>query len=246
MPQIPQEYVDSVVVLLSGPVGHEEATGTGFVMSVREDDLVTQRFFLVTCEHCRAVRTVARFNTKHTLEIGYSDWTASPDGADVMAYEITGWMGKDALAIGHINDGSIVQDHTRNFGVGVDLFMLGLLANETDRGTNVPVARSGTLAARAHADFPITQGNEVVLPTHLADMRSRGGFSGSPVFGYWQSSAFSDIKFNFGFLGVHSGQYGDQVKVHLAGIPQTIMMPSSVTKIVPAWYLIPLLVAARR
>jgi hypothetical protein len=65
-------------------------------------------------------------------------------------------------------------------GVGEDGFMLGLFAGAPGKKRNQVAARFGNVTLLAHRDEPIDEGR----PAHLFDMRSRSGFSGSPVFVY--------------------------------------------------------------
>ena len=68
------------------------------------------------------------------------------------------------------------------FGIGEDGFMLGLFANHPGKERNLIAARFGNVSLLASDDDPIRQGNKDLTPSHLFDMRSRTGFSGSPVF----------------------------------------------------------------
>ena len=62
--------------------------------------------------------------------------------------------------------------------------MLGLLANQPGKQRNLVAARFGNISLMADEDEPIKQGNGNLRPSHLFDVKSRTGFSGSPVFVY--------------------------------------------------------------
>ncbi len=74
-------------------------------------------------------------------------------------------------------------------GLGENAFMIGLFLQHPDRGGdyNVPCARFGNVAmlSNLHA---VPRWGSYSCPAHLIDMRSRTGFSGSPVFVYRTAS----------------------------------------------------------
>jgi hypothetical protein len=97
-------------------------------------------------------------------------------------------------------------------------------------------------------------------PSFIADMRSRPGYSGSPVFVYrtqWTDvrtigddgiqridlgsvSNEPGVKTNFiKFLGVHCAQYHEKVKIKAQGLPdldqKEITVASAMTIVRPAW-----------
>jgi hypothetical protein len=71
-----------------------------------------------------------------------------------------------------------------SLGAGEDGFMLGLFKDHPGKDRNIVAARFGNLSMVASEEAPIKQPNGSVRPSHIFDMRSRGGFSGSPVFVY--------------------------------------------------------------
>ena len=62
--------------------------------------------------------------------------------------------------------------------------MLGLFAEQPGEKRNLIAARFGNVSLLAHDDLPLEQPNGFRRPSHIFDMRSRPGFSGSPVFVY--------------------------------------------------------------
>jgi hypothetical protein len=67
-------------------------------------------------------------------------------------------------------------------GLGEDVFMIGLYPDQSGGERNIPSGRFGNLAMVANDRSPVEQPNKMKRPSHLTDMRSRSGFSGSPVF----------------------------------------------------------------
>jgi hypothetical protein len=131
-----------------------------------------------------------------------------------------------------------------NFGIGEDGFMLGLFADQPGQNRNLVAYRSGNVTLLASDDDPIRQPKGRYRPSHLFDIRSRPGFSGSPVFVYRTSSGNlrfvtakgsdplgrwhlteklrkddaddNEIDTFVMLLGIHAGQYHDLVSVRKA------------------------------
>lgn len=135
--------------------------------------------------------SVIRLNTQdgkaREIDLEPDEWQFIPGGADVSAVDIT-----DRIDAKHDDIGVIPANwaggkdflKTVSLGPGEDAFMLGLLANHAGQHRNMIAARFGNLSMLASEEAPIKQPNGAIRPSHLFDMRSRGGFSGSPVFVY--------------------------------------------------------------
>jgi hypothetical protein len=120
--------------------------------------------------------------------------------------------------------------------------MLGRLVDEQDIGQNLPRARFGNLSAFADDRVPMEQGNGVKRPCHLGDMHSRTGFSGSPVIGYLEIPGLDGhIGYKNRLFGVHSGQHSERIRVVSEGGNKALDIPSSMTRIVPAWEILNLI-----
>src|SRR5947209_14045976 len=188
MPEIREELIRSIVTLhISG-----RPVGTAFVIRHIEDDMISKSYYLITCQHCVTKEVVARFASGFSLIVHSSEWRTSTHKDDVAALDVTDVVANDG-EIGSLDYG-IAQRHAEPFfGVGVDLYMLGLLVDEKDVGTNLPRARFGNLSAVADERVLHRQGNGQERPCHLGDMRSRTGFSGSPVIGYLALPALGHV-----------------------------------------------------
>lgn len=241
MPQIPARLVDSIVTLLDE---HGIPVGTGFVMRYGEiEEAFFESFYLVTCEHCVQKRRQARFCTGTVQPVAPSDWRKSKTGDDVVVLDVTELVVGSNESIGHIDSGEIVgRIREPFFGIGADLYMLGLLADEKDVGRNLPRARFGNLSALADDTIPARQGNDAERPCHLADMRSRTGFSGSPVIGYLEIPATSGhVNYKERLFGIHSAQHFERVELFGMSGYQKAEIASSITRIVPAWIIVELI-----
>jgi hypothetical protein len=69
-------------------------------------------------------------------------------------------------------------------GPGDDAFMVGLYVDQPLGARNDPNARFGNVSRLASEGHPVEQGHGLKEPSDVVDMRSRTGFSGSPVFVY--------------------------------------------------------------
>jgi len=238
MPQIPDRLVDSIVTFLNE---YGVPVGTGFVMRYGEvSEAFFESFYLVTCEHCVPQSKKARFCTGAVISVAPSDWRNSNTGDDVVVLDITELVAGWEEPIGHIDAGEILgRNKEPFFGIGADLYMLGLLADEKDVGRNIPRARFGNLSALADDEVPARQGNDAERPCHLADMRSRTGFSGSPVIGYLEIPATSGhVNYKERLLGIHSAQHMERIELVGMSNYQKAVIASSMTRIVPAWIIV--------
>jgi hypothetical protein len=234
MPEIPDDFIRSIVTLLGG---HGRPIGTAFVTRFGEfDEKFFKSFYLITCEHCIEKKVKARFSTGKLLEIEPPSWARSPTGDDVVALDITEIVLEASGSIGNIDIGDAVQRKQPFFGIGTDLYVLGLSVEERDVGVNIPRARFGNLSAFADDRVPTKQGNDAERPCHLGDMRSRTGFSGSPVIGYLELPGMDGaVNYKNRLFGIHSAQNAERIEVFGPGNSQVVEIPSSMTRIVPAW-----------
>jgi hypothetical protein len=187
-------------------------------------------------------------------------WVRDPQGDDLAIADLTDDLNVDTDEIVDVSERSfctekLIRDH--HFGLGEDVFMIGMFANDDLSDRNHPVARFGNLGRLAHPEILIKQKTGSSRPCHLVDMRSRTGFSGSPVFVYRYDdhvalSITDPNKEGWGngrcmfLLGVHCGQYNEgiearkMVPVHQAvGDPivegDTLKSPAAMNTVVPVW-----------
>lgn len=240
MPKITRDLIQSIAILLRPHSITEkiDPVGTAFLIQVRDCITHPINVYLVTCAHCLQSAKLVRLHDQTILSLDASKWKKSPSGDDVAAMDVT-----DALPAAFSSDelislGEIVTQQDAAYGIGTEIFMLGLHVNERDTGANTPRARFGNISAWASEATPIVQGNGVPRPTHLGDMRSRTGFSGSPVFAYFELPGLSGSGVpRRGLFGIHSDQFPDRVEIISGNKAFLAEIPSSMTKIVPAWVL---------
>jgi hypothetical protein len=137
----------------------------------------------------------------------------------------------------------------RDVQIGDETIMLGLFSDHSSDAINVPIGRFGNLAARPSQAAPVQlfSDDRFVRPAFLNDMRSRTGFSGSPVWAWY--SIYQDTKIDsiapsesdreprrhsmLTLIGVHRGQFRETVQS--IDPVQKIDIASSMTVVVPAW-----------
>jgi hypothetical protein len=216
--------------------------GTGFVAAVQSAMHADVRhFYGVTNWHVAndLGASIIRINTRdgksRFIELGPEDWHFTKNGDDLSVADLWGHQ-EEGDRVGHYRIDSMIVDAMfivrTEISVGEDVFMIGLYAEQHGGERNTPAIRFGNLSLLADDKAPIEQPNGIMRPSHLVDMRSRTGFSGSPVVLYRiPDNDLSDIpprpprhlpmpgsgtharsKF-IALLGVHCGQYWDKVKV---------------------------------
>jgi hypothetical protein len=163
--------------------------GTGVIVGFETG--VAYHIYAVTCAHVAPQgASVIRLNTtdgkSRNIELEPDDWRTHPSGSDVAIADIT-----EELFEG--DDVSYIQPRLFaeqgfiagvGLGIGDDGFMLGLYANHPGRDYNRIAAKFGNISLMADENDPIGWKGRPKRPAHLFDIRSRGGFSGSPVFVY--------------------------------------------------------------
>jgi hypothetical protein len=268
LPKVPARLPDSVFFLFADVNGAPK--GTGFIVSRH-----SKNFFGSNAEHYYAVTNYhvakesggsnIRLNTgdlsSRFLQFDPNDWIHQMAGDDLAVIDITDQLEdqQSFWAIGEYLFFDQFRLKQSEVTLGENAFMVGLLVDRAGERQNVPHARFGNLAGLASEDQPVEQPTGLLKPSHLVDMRSRTGFSGSPVFIYRThfdhldrvASGHGGVHFSeeplldtfLGLLGVHCGQIPEEIPARdLTGQTRlTLAMPSSVTIVVPAWRITELL-----
>ena len=293
MPRIKQELQLTAFYLYgrSPKTGQIEGPrGTGvFVMREPANPLFRPHVYAVTAHHVAVEHgaSILRINqilgspvsfgattqlSSRFLEHEPHEWLFMPGSDDLAAIDVSDeiWPAPNFKKFDFLRGVDERDFVTENFvmdvvlGAGDDGLMLGLFAKNPGRDFNLPAARFGNISQIANPKNPVPQGNGVVRPSHIFDMHSRPGFSGSPVYVYRTPDndlTAIDSEGNFHldmnrrdnaflkFLGIHSGQFEENLEVSKAEaygqLPihegDHITVPSSMTVIVPAWRITELL-----
>lgn len=171
-----------------------QSLGTGFFVSVKEGEyrfvfLVTAKHLIDEAQRGNKKEIFLRLNKKDGSGVEYveinldSPWHESKDPAlDMVALLIPPEMGEfemRVLPLEMIATNDIIRDYW--VGPGDDLFVTGLFTHRRGRQRNFPIVRSGIISAMPMEPiYDKRTGGEFYA--FLAELRSIGGLSGSPVF----------------------------------------------------------------
>lgn len=173
---------------LFGPVG------TGVLVAVPlQNAWFVGHTYAVTCHHCILSHgTIIRINTSdgksRLIETAPEDWQFQTGGSDIAAIDLTDLVrqsGGDEIAVVPTVQFATKEFMQRvEFGIGEDGFMLGLFSDQPGKDRNMVAARFGNVSLLADDREPLEHPHGAVHPSHLFDMHSRPGSSGSPIFAY--------------------------------------------------------------
>lgn len=194
---------------------------TAFIASV--DSKYGPFLYLVTAEHVIALlkarghaQVFARINdtngdTQPPVPIDITAWRFHPDAeTDVAVLPFTfqrkaKWLAADTSVFVTI---AALEEH--EFGIGDEIFAVGLFRHHYGSQKNVPLVRVGTLAALPHEPVRTHWG---MIDGYLIELHSIGGLSGSPVYIHRPPVRVKDDKIQYAkglryfLLGLISGHF---------------------------------------
>lgn len=197
--RIPDELLKSVCFLCVELKGGKDAgkfqlLGTGFFVGIQQEGwdfcyLFTARHILDEATRAGHHTLFARVNKKNgqvgTINLGtLNNWQYYPDFADDIAV-LQFAPDIDEFDFGVIPVSMLLSFDdmlNRSIGVGDDLFTVGLFTLHSGKNLNIPIVRTGIISAMPHEPLLDKSGREYFA--YLAELRSIGGLSGSPVFVY--------------------------------------------------------------
>jgi hypothetical protein len=240
---------------------------TGFFVAKHSSTLQSLfHVYAVTNRHAVDKYHDIRINTcdgsSKIIEFDPSEWVYS-EADDLAALDVTDSIVPEQRSDGTHNISWILEHsmYSRQFGwsaaMGDQTVMLGLFADHAESKLNVPVARFGNIAAMPNVDSPVRLRNNdaFVRPAFLNDMRSRTGFSGSPVwvwhnpyddmnwpelYGYKESisTPHQRRRASLTLIGIHRGQFWEKTTAlssqtaHVR-VGDSFEIASSMTVVVP-------------
>lgn len=188
------------------PAGKFVPMGTGFLVGLPTSDGQHRATIPVTARHVLSKTEAAiaasggtmvlRFNTRDGqmayVETSPDAWLPHPDdeglAPGVFTVDVAACLWQPESAGNALDfltwpleacaDSGLVSAH--GLGAGEDVFMAGLFINHVGKQRNIPIIRVGTIAAMAEEQIPTPRFG--LIDAHLIEVRSIGGFSGSPVF----------------------------------------------------------------
>ncbi len=260
MPRLSDELRDCVIYLYASPEAAREGRdsgGSGFLVSTPGEldkhalysYAVTNRHVLDQC--CLTIRLNTERGETAVIETGYGEWHQSRVN-DVAICPIK-------LDIGHtfklvpqemfITPAIIDKE---GIGMGDDVFLVGRLIDHAGKQRNTPSARFGNIAM-----MPIEKIRnkhlDVDVESFLCELKSIGGFSGSPVFvwippGHQRPGSNSIVLATLGpwLLGVDLGHLKREERTREKNGNKTtdgryVERNSGIGTVVPAWHIAQLL-----
>jgi hypothetical protein len=189
MAEIHKQFFDCVVYLYPSRKAANDgvrAGGTGFLIAY-PSEVDGYHYYAVTNTHVieKANAPVIRLNTKDgktdVLEYASEDWIPHPDGDDVSVCPIN--LPLDAYKNNALNWNVVPMRKgliSAETHIGADVFMVGRFINQEGKQRNTPAARFGNISMIPDGPIELEEGRKEELI--LVEMRSHGGYSGSPVF----------------------------------------------------------------
>jgi hypothetical protein len=259
MPRINEDFLDSVIYLYRSEHEAKEGInigGSGFLVSIPSQRVDGRFVFAVTNRHVIANADVLRLNTKegrmHVERAPREQWICSPtDDLAVICIDLD-----DEFTHKTINVNAILTEemaYKRRLGIGDNVFMVGRFINHEGKQQNAPLVRFGSIAQMPSE--PIQ--TEICGKLHeqisiVADIRSIGGYSGSPVFlnefSFLRRPGGGEPAKNNWLIGVDWGHIKMWSPVcglneEPIGIGHQVNINSGMAGIVPAWKLLDLLMS---
>jgi hypothetical protein len=201
--QIPKEIRKGVVFLgYRDSAGMERFAGTAFYVG-RTIALGYGFTYLVTAKH--VIDGIRRKGTDQVLmrvnqTKGKAVWVDTPidhwlphptdSSVDVAVKRtvIRNELDHNSIPIrGFVNEAVVKGE---NIGMGDEVFLPGLFANHYGEERNVPIIRTGNIAAMP--DEKVTVDKLGRIDAYLIEARSIGGLSGSPVYVHVQAVRYTD------------------------------------------------------
>jgi hypothetical protein len=169
--------------------------GTGFICSRPAEGgrvmmLVTAKHVLIKAEQASDDGAIyLRFNARSgnfaALKMSRDTWLLHPTDETAIDVAVHPWTTQIAAAVAFkawpiemSADEEFIQ--REGVGLGDEVLMVGLFVNHAGNRKNVPIVRQGLIAAMP--EEPIYTENFGPIDAYLIEVRSIGGFSGSPVF----------------------------------------------------------------
>lgn len=202
------------------------AGGTAFNLSAEfpQDD-ESMLVYVVTCRHCiekgyTTVRANALEGGLAVAEISPEHWRFPEDGTDIAVAMLREFDRTPDIT--HLPAGlGVSRGH--DLGIGDAIFMVGRLLMHDGREMNLPSLRFGNISMMPSEPIPASENLHADQEALVVEMRSIGGYSGSPVFVY-DDAAGGDPLFSSRLLGVDYCHFNTYGGVH-----------SGAAGVIPAW-----------
>ena len=230
---------------------------TAFVVRLKENDLTWK--YLVTARHVIEgakdelyVRANLKTGSHKEFPIKKADWYRHDD-ADVACTEFY-MPDRDPMELDYVSTPTeqfisdkyeftfdpLPQGAAEPVGLGDDLVFIGLFVEHAGKERNLPIVRLGNIAAMPTEAVSVARNggtSSFSQLAYLAECKSWGGVSGSPVF--WTQQYGRQSVYLTGLLGLISSHYDIKTNAETAGdIVGTITTPinSGIAVVTPAHF----------
>jgi len=183
--------------------------------------------YFVTARHCiekgfTTIRANAVGGGFAFATIPQERWHFHKDGSDI-AVAVSQGLNKGP-EITFLPAGlGVRRDH--DIGIGDSIFMVGRLVLHDGRDTNIPSLRFGNISMMPVEPIPASKGLHADQEAFGVEMRSMGGFSGSPVFIY-DDSIYDPLK-SIRLLGLDYCHFNTAIDYQIVN--------AGVAGVIPAW-----------
>jgi hypothetical protein len=239
--RIPEDFFRAVCFLgVEYPSGQRRYGGTAFLVSVPlEGSAEWVTTYIVTARH-NIVKASAnatqvggavclRFNDRNpdntvTLELGDAKWITPDDPhTDVAILNWTPPARVDHRTIPRRMLATAEIIRRERIGLGDELTMVGLFSRVPGEGRNQPIVRAGIISAEPSEPLINELTGGPMHGCYLAELRSIGGLSGSPVFVFlpegrtvWEPSPSVRESLTFYLFGLVHGHWNLDESMYIA------------------------------
>ena len=196
MPRIEDSLLDAVVYMYDSEEDAREGIrtgGSGFLATIPIPGFGrSPQSFVVTNKHVvESGSTVARMTSRNedvvVRRLGPAEqWAFADGGVDLAVWPFQSQVAKIDMNFAAVFEHNFVMENGwPDVGVGDECVMLGRFMGLDGRERNVPTARFGNISMRpipAHSATPVS------ADYFYVETRSQAGFSGSPVFVYYETT----------------------------------------------------------
>jgi len=266
MPKLPEGILNNVFYLYDtaeNALEGKKIGGTGFFIG-QHTGIDTFNLYAITNNHVAIkgnspkIRLNKNDGSTDVLDLSIDDWRSDDD--DIA---ITGplELSNDIYDFSFMPSSYLVDQSDKKrleIGPGDDVFMVGRFVDHDGGITNTPSVRFGNISVDP---MPIKQTSGYMGDSYVIDIRSRSGYSGSPVFIYRTPASYleAQMKISSGegdfvsggsfcmVLGIHWGQFPEtwQLKTNScdADFENQVLLTdgsyvqglSGMTTVIPAW-----------
>ncbi len=247
MPQLNQLARDCVVYLYASTEDAGTGThygGSGFLAYLHTTPNLDAHLYAITNRHVieagyPIIRGIKFSRVSVVLPQSVKDWIFHPDGDDLAICPIGRWRESNfvGIPVDRFITQTTMKDHELRFGA--DVYMAGRFIGLDGKQRNDPCVRFGNISMMPQF---IERPGLTAQESFVIEMRSKAGFSGAPVFVYFDKPTSDEEEALTFLLGVDWADiplYEDIVRLDAGGkeYPKQLKakVNSGMTAVIPAW-----------